>query len=226
MALPDSTKGAAATLNDAINAFAAAWAQVLSATQPARLQRAMELAQAVEHKDQSATSTTASQQHSLEHTLELAALGADVVRDAKAAEQPERARPAAPTTGAATAAATPAVTAARPGVTKAVAAAGNQRQPAPAQRAEDTQKPPRKIGGQIKVAATRVQAPAVAVNTLPAAGKSNIPTTSGPIRPALHPVRTGPPTLPTAAAPQIARAVPAQIKAAPLPSPPGTTARS
>src|SRR5262245_25941505 len=50
MALPDSTKGAAATLNDALNAFAAAWAQLLSSTQPARLRRALDLAQAVEQK--------------------------------------------------------------------------------------------------------------------------------------------------------------------------------
>jgi hypothetical protein len=228
MALPDSTKGAAATLNDALNAFAAAWAQVLSTTQPARLQRALELAQAVEQKDQPATSARASQHSSLEHTLDLAALGADVVRDAKAAQQPERSGPAASTTAAGTAPQTPAMTAAPPDATQA-AAAGHQRPPPLPQPAADVQKPPRKIGRRINISPAKSQGPVFAINTRPAGSKpppaklvTTVTTTSGPIRPALHPVvHTVPPTPP--AAPQDARAAPAT---GPRQLPPGGPARS
>ena len=76
MALPDSTKGAAHTLNDALNAFAAAWAQVLSTTQPARLQRALDLAEAVEQKEQLIDPSAArrAREFVMEHVLELSAL--------------------------------------------------------------------------------------------------------------------------------------------------------
>jgi hypothetical protein len=230
MALPDSTKGAAATLNDALNAFATAWAQVLSTTQPARLQRALELAQVVDQKDQSATSVRASQQNSLEHTLDLAALGADVVRDVKAAEQPERSGPtaAAATTAAGMAPETPAVTTAPPAATQA-ATAGHQRPPPLPQPAADLQKPPRKVGRRINISPAKSQGPVLAINTRPAVSKppparSATPatTTSGPIRPALHPVvHAVPPTPP--AAPQNARGAPAQ---GPGQLPPGGPARS
>jgi hypothetical protein len=226
MALPDSTKGTAGTLNDALNAFAAAWAQLLSTTQPARLQRALDLAQVVDHKDQPANSARTSQQNSLERTLELAALGADVVRDAKTSEQPKRSGAVAPATAAATMPGSSAATTGPPPTATGAAAAGNQRPPALPQRTEDAQKPPRKPG-RISVNAAKVLAPVVALNTRPEASQSppaprsaatSVVATTGPIRPALHPVRTGPPTPPAPVASQVARRAPAQNAGA---TPPG-----
>src|SRR5438477_11237700 len=54
MTLPDSTKGRAKSLNDALGAFATAWSQVISATPAPRLERALALSRAVDPRPQAA----------------------------------------------------------------------------------------------------------------------------------------------------------------------------
>lgn len=81
MELPETTKGASATMEGALDALARQWGRLVAHTQAERLQRALELGLAVERKEQSASADVRSAL--FEHTIELTA--ADLEREPRVA---------------------------------------------------------------------------------------------------------------------------------------------